>query len=85
MACPPWEGGDKIYNTRLKVTARFWGCGGYLKGRLYDSETGALSNKIRELVRVMYDDGETDGLWLLDDTKYVGEYKGLTMLEGGRN
>jgi hypothetical protein len=83
MACPDWKGGDTLYNRKLKKTARFWGSGGYLRGKKFDLEKGRTVGRAMEWIKVIYEDN-TVSLWKLQDIEYIGEYPGLTLVEGGR-
>ena len=75
---PDWNGGDVIYNRKLKKTANYWGNGGWMVGRMMVD--GTLTDETGEWVKVMYMDGKnmTDELWLLEDCEWVSTFMGLS-------
>ena len=73
---PPWEPGDVLYNTELKRTGHFKGCGGWIVGKNHEWVI---------VIPMLGVDVETKNMeewWDMRHVEYRGKFTGLSTVPG---
>lgn len=68
---PPWDPGDVLYNTNLKRTGHFKGCGGWIVGRNHEWVI------VIPMLGIDVDRDNMEEWWDIRDVEYRGKFMGL--------
>lgn len=75
---PPWNSGDVLYNTDLKRTAHFKGCGGWIVGKNHEWVV------VIPMVGLDVDLKDMEEWWDMQNVEYVGKFTGLHVVQQDR-